>query len=95
VEIIIQNWISLNSRGNFKASPSYCRARLSEGAKQELLCKNLKVHFATTLNHPFHSKLGIKPSQAADGKSHMQTFWSGARAKKKLASKFSPIQKIY
>ena len=35
-EIIIQNWIRFNYRGNFKASPSYCHARLTEGTKQEL-----------------------------------------------------------
>ena len=35
-EIIIQNWIRFNSRGNFKVSPSYCHARLTEGTKQEL-----------------------------------------------------------
>ena len=29
----IQNWIRFSSRGNFKASPSYCHASRSEGAK--------------------------------------------------------------
>lgn len=56
--------------------------------------KNLKLEFATTLNHQFHLKLGIKPSQATNGPSHVQTFWSSIRAKKNLASKFTLIPKI-
>jgi len=56
--------------------------------------KNLKLEFAITLNYQFHLKLRIKPSQATNVPSHMQTFWSSIRAKKNLASKFTLIPKI-
>ena len=56
--------------------------------------KSLKLEFATTLNHQFHLKLGIKPSQATYGQSHMQTFSSSTRAKKNLASKSTLIPNI-
>ena len=55
-----------------------------ERSKNRRQCKNLKLHFGTTLNYQFHLKLGIKPSQAAYGQSHMQTFWSSTRATKKF-----------
>ena len=35
--------------------------------------KSLKLEFATTLNHQFYFRLGIKPSQVTYGRSHMQT----------------------
>ena len=50
--------------------------KAEQRSKARTVVKNLKLHFATTLNHQFHLKLGIKPSQAAYGQSHMQTFWS-------------------
>ena len=35
--------------------------------------KSLKLEFATTLNHQFYFRLGIKSSQVTYGRSHMQT----------------------
>ena len=55
-------------------------------------CKNLKLHFATTLNHQFHFKLGIKPSQAAYVQSHnYANFLVKCASEKNLASKFPLI----
>jgi len=56
--------------------------------------KSLKLEFATTLNHQFHLRLGINPSQATYGWCRMQTFSSSTRAKKNFASKLTLIPKI-
>ena len=59
-EIIIQNWIRFNSSGNFKGSPSYCRASLSEGAKFADSKHFPNLDFATTSHGCSTPKLGRK-----------------------------------
>ena len=59
-EMNIQNWIRFNSSGNFKGSPSYCRASLSEGAKVDDSKHFRNLDFATTSYGCSTPKLGRK-----------------------------------
>ena len=77
-EIIIQNWLLFNSSGNSKASPSYCRASLSEGAKFDDSKHFRNLDFATTSHGCSTPKLGGKLLETTSNEIHMLTFLKSA-----------------
>ena len=44
--------------------------------------KRLKLEFVTTLNHQFHLRLGMRPSQTTYGQSNMKTFGEALQRRK-------------
>ena len=94
--VIIQSWIRFNSHGNFKASLSYCHARLTKGAKQDLWCKNLKLQVAFCYH--FEPSVSFETWHKAVSSSIQSKPYANFLVKhtsdKNLASKFPLIQKF-
>ena len=75
----------LNSRGNFKASPSYCHASPAKERSLNDTKRFQNLDFATTSYGCFTPKLGRKLLQTASNKIRVLTFSKSTLTEKNVA----------
>jgi len=79
---------TLNSSGNFKASPSYCHARPAKERSLNDTKRFRNLDFATTSYGCFTPKLGRKLLQTTSNEILMLTFSKSTLAEKNIALKY-------